>query len=202
LIHGADVVHGDVTPANIFLRASGVPALVNPLPIGEIAVDDLPGPRADLHGFGSTFYQAIGGTRVDVQARIQGLVGGRADPLVPAVALGAGRYEYGLLEAIDHCLSLKVEDRPHNAAEVIALIGGPGEPSVTKKRPNTQPPTARTGASPDKSGSSRLRRALIAQFRDSDHPKTGIVALALLMETVGALLAVAAVVLQRLHPQV
>jgi hypothetical protein len=49
---------------------------------------------------------------MDAIARSKGILGSTRELLVPATAIGAGRYSEGFLKAIDHALAFAEKDRP------------------------------------------------------------------------------------------
>ncbi|MCW5744615.1 MAG: peptidoglycan-binding protein [Alphaproteobacteria bacterium] len=131
-LHDADVVHGDISPASIYLDGSGQPTLVDfagarsalvrrlqsitggfssPYAAPEQAPTPQQGPWTDLYGLAATLYHCVAGLAPQSAAgRAQG------DALVSATDLGKGRYAPGLLAAIDQGLMLDPAGRPQSVA--------------------------------------------------------------------------------------
>ncbi|HVP07952.1 MAG TPA: protein kinase [Burkholderiales bacterium] len=135
LVHDAGFIHRDIKPDNIHIRADGSPVLLDfgsaRLSHGHahtvtilVAPGYAPfeqyyssgedqGPWTDIYSLGATCYRAISGAApMDAIARSKGILGSTRELLVPASAVGAGRYSERLLKAIDHALAFAEKDRP------------------------------------------------------------------------------------------
>lgn len=100
------------------------------------------GPFTDLYALGASIYfcllnmqrSEISQTMSRGQApdRVAALQRGDADPLVPAVQMGAGRYSQPLLEVIDSMLRVWPNERPQTAADVLARLEGTASGPATE----------------------------------------------------------------------
>lgn len=130
-VHTHRLLHLDVKPANIYLRADGVPVLIDfgaarqtlsasgpklaPMYTPGFAAPEQYGdperlgPWTDLYGVGATMFACLAGFAPQAaDARLQ------EDHLVPAQKLWAGQYSDNLLELIDWCLRLEPLERPQS----------------------------------------------------------------------------------------
>ena len=140
-VHAASLVHRDIKPDNICLRAGGSPVLIDfgaarravssqsqlvttvftpgYAPVEQYLGSGDIGPWTDIYALGGTMYRAISG-RVPLEsiARLN------SDDQPPASVLGRGRYVPSLLEAIDAALAVRPSDRPKSVAEWRAMMAG------------------------------------------------------------------------------
>lgn len=136
-VHRADFLHRDIKPENIFIRLDGSPVLldfgaarqavtgktqqvtsiVTPgfAPPEQYEADGDQGPWTDIYALAGVLYTGVTGTApAESPARVNAAVAGRKDPLEPAAKTGGKRYSKGFLQAIDHGLALRAEDRPQD----------------------------------------------------------------------------------------
>lgn len=175
-LHGDGIVHRDIKPGNILLRADGVPMLVDfgaarqfsarlshsltalvstgYAPIEQYASSGPQGPWTDIYGIAAVAYRAIA-----ARPPPEALTRLRDDPLVAAASLGAGRYRPDFLAAIDHGLAVHPEERPPSvaawrtqlladapAAAEPAAEPAAAEPAVEAIAAVAAPPAAATGS--------------------------------------------------------
>ncbi|MGI9422781.1 MAG: serine/threonine protein kinase, partial [Hyphomicrobiaceae bacterium] len=135
VIHAADFLHRDIAPDNIIVRKDDSPVLIDfGSARGEIAqhtrtisalvkpgyspyeqyaeTGKQQGPWTDIYAFAGTLYHAVTGKRPpDAPSRII------KDELISTKAAAIGAYRPGFLAAIDHGLSLDIDQRPRSIAE-------------------------------------------------------------------------------------
>jgi serine/threonine protein kinase len=148
-IHSHGLLHCDVSPDNICVRADGEPVLIDfgsarklvdgagqthtgfsmvkdgYSPHELYAAGDTCGPFSDIYALGASLCHAVSGaTPVDCQSRIAALVDGRPDPVPPLAGTVAG-YPPGFLEGIDKALSVQQSARHQSAQEWLLTFGRP-----------------------------------------------------------------------------
>ena len=175
-VHAAEVLHRDIKPSNILIRgADERPVLIDfgaakqatarftkslaPYTEGYAALEQVAdagklGPWTDMYGVGAVMWRMVaGGSRpwepphpVRVEQRSHAVVGGTEDPMPSASALGKGRFQPRLLEAIDRCLRLREAERIQDARGLLELLC-----SASGKAPaGVSSETTREGANPQR----------------------------------------------------
>jgi tetratricopeptide (TPR) repeat protein len=180
IVHRAGVLHRDVKPANIYLRAQGSPLLldfgaarhalgeetqnltsiVTPGygPFEQYQRTGKQGPWTDVYGAGATLYRLVTGKRPAEAPDRAGAVHAREkDPNVPAQEAAKGKYTQRLLETIDWMLQPLPQDRPQRVEDALERIA------------STDAPTLRDPTGPPTSSGARARAALaqLEQRRDA-----------------------------------
>ena len=152
LIHGQGCLHRDIAPDNILLVEerpvlldfgaarqviSDTQALTVILKPGYAPVEqyaEMPGirqgPWTDLYALGAVVHFLITG-----QAPPPAVGRMLQDPRVALAAGATGRYPASLLEAIDRCLAVRVEDRPQSVAQLRELLDPPGKSTAPVASP-------------------------------------------------------------------
>jgi len=148
-IHSHGLLHCDISPDNICLRADAEPVLIDfgsarKLVAGEgqkhtgfsmvkdgysppelYAAGDACGPFSDIYALGASLYHAVSGAApVDCQSRISALGDGRPDPVKSLAGTVAG-YPPGFLEGIDKAMSVQQSARHQSAQEWLLTFGRP-----------------------------------------------------------------------------
>ena len=155
-VHEAGYLHGDVKPANIFLRPDGTPLLVDfgaaeardGAPRGEIGhatagyapieqydSGGQEGPWTDLYGLAAVGYRIVAGRPpTPAPSRAAG------EPLLSAARAGKGRFAASLLDAIDEGLALKPTRRARSLADWLASLDRPAGMSPDGTDPDEETP--------------------------------------------------------------
>jgi tetratricopeptide (TPR) repeat protein len=180
IVHRAGVLHRDVKPANIYLRAQGSPLLldfgaarhalgeetqnltsiVTPGygPFEQYQRTGKQGPWTDVYGAGATLYRMVTGRRpAEAPDRAAAAHAREKDPNPSAQEAAKGRYTQRLLETIDWMLQPLPQDRPQRVEDALERIA------------STDAPTLRDPSGAPGSSGARARAALAAmeQARDS-----------------------------------
>jgi hypothetical protein len=153
VVHKENVLHRDIHPGNIRLRAADkTPVLIdfgsarvalssrlaglNPDSKVVVAEGYAPpeqhdragqgqGPWSDIYSVGATLYRAVAGQPPPIAtSRSTALNNHVSDPMVPAVIAGKGRYSRALLAAIDKALKVKWSERFSSASAFRKAILG------------------------------------------------------------------------------
>jgi HAMP domain-containing protein len=140
-VHAAGYLHRDIKPDNIYVRkadgslvlldfgAARLAAGASSAQAGVVTPGYAPpeqyqdkdggqGPWTDLYAMAATLYWMVGGAKPpSAPARVAG-----AEPMVPAVEVGRGRYGDEFLRAIDWALELDPAARPRSVGEWAAKL--------------------------------------------------------------------------------
>jgi serine/threonine protein kinase len=148
-IHERNVLHCDISPDNICIRADGEPVLIDfgsarklvdgvgerrngfslvkdgYSPSEQYEANASVGPSSDLYALGASLYHAITGEApIDCQTRLAAVLDGLADPL-PLLARTVSGYPRGFLSSIDKALSVRASDRHASAQDWQRALAGP-----------------------------------------------------------------------------
>jgi hypothetical protein len=148
-VHDAGLLHLDIKPDNIYLRAGGAPLLIDfgsarqfrrgseasqrvALSRGYAALEQYPdrgerGPWTDLYGVGATLYRCITGKEpADALVREESLARKHVDALVPATRFERPLYSAHIREAVDAATALLASARPQTARALQNGLMGKG----------------------------------------------------------------------------
>jgi serine/threonine protein kinase len=140
VMHAANLLHRDLAPDNIIIRADGTPVLLDfgaagratagisrPLtgivkagysPCEQYARDmRLQGAWSDIYALGATLYLAVTG-RPPEEATLRAI----EDRMPPAVESATGEYRHDFLTAIDACLTVRNAERPQSLAQLRQML--------------------------------------------------------------------------------
>ena len=155
-VHQSGVCHRDIKPSNVLVRRTDrVPVLIDfgaakheisrhtksiaPFSDGYAALEQVGegaiGPWTDIYGVGAVMWRMVAGgappfsppNPFSSQKRAFELMQGRVDPLPPAEKIGEQRFSKRILQTIDNCLALNVNERMQNASELnewLSALGG------------------------------------------------------------------------------
>jgi len=150
-VHSARLLHLDIKPDNIYLRANGSPMLIDfgssrhvvrgmdaggpvALTPAYAAIEQYPGQGkqgawTDIYSIGASLYRCLGGSDpVDAMTRYQAIKQHKPDPLVPATKLTQSGYSTYVRECIDWAMQLEPSRRPQRAVELQDALMGKGSP--------------------------------------------------------------------------
>ena len=138
-VHAAGLLHRDIKPRNIMVRANGVPVLID-FGSARQAVSEKSHsltavvtrgyapweqyfprgkqvPATDIYSLGAVLYLCVTGTTPqEAPERAQ------EDPLPSATKAATGTYSYSLLTAIDAALTFRAEERPRDIATFLEMV--------------------------------------------------------------------------------
>ncbi|MDH5648784.1 MAG: serine/threonine protein kinase [Gammaproteobacteria bacterium] len=147
-VHDAGILHLDIKPDNIYLRASGQPMLIDfgsasrvtkgeekkavALTPAYTAIENYPnkgdqGPWSDIYSIGATIYRCITGKQpTNTINRFEAAERKLPDPLIPATKFERPIYSSYVRECVDWAMQLAPEDRPRNARSLQNGLMGKG----------------------------------------------------------------------------
>ena len=154
-VHEAEMLHLDIKPENIYLRADGSPMLIDfgsarqaitgtghvqrialthgYAPIEQYPDKGKPAANTDVYAIGASMYRCITGKRPDASVdRYQAVLKYTVDPLTPATKLGKKHYQQNLLECVDWAMQIHAQDRPRSAREMQDALMGKLRPAGSK----------------------------------------------------------------------
>lgn len=147
-IHKKNVLHLDLKPNNILIRANSTPCLIDfggaryqaaqasRLVTAKVsfmvATDGYSPPEqysddkkskgawSDIYALGATLYACMDNGKIPPSSAMRSgkIMNAEYDPLQPATERFKGKYPQALLELVDRCLSLQRHRRPQNAREM------------------------------------------------------------------------------------
>jgi serine/threonine protein kinase/Tol biopolymer transport system component len=159
-VHEANMLHLDIKPENIYLRADGSPMLIDFgsarqaiidtghadrvalthgfAPVEQYPDKGKPGPWTDVYAVGATMYRCVTGKRPDSALdRYQAQLKYQVDPMQSASQLVKKRYSPNLLSCVDWAMQVQPKDRPQSARELQDALMGKraGRPSGSTSVP-------------------------------------------------------------------
>lgn len=156
-VHEAGLLHLDIKPDNIYLRANEQPMLIDfgssrqmrgeasqkvTLTPGYCALEQYPGHGevgvwSDVYGIGAALYRCMTGKGpVDALERYQTFARTHADPLRPATAFDRPFYAAHTRQCVDAALKLSAAERPGSAFVLQQGLMGKDMTQVGKRRPD------------------------------------------------------------------
>ena len=155
-VHKAGLLHLDIKPDNIYLKADGTPMLIDFGSASQIAqdgeekkivaltpaytaIENYPdkgeqGPWSDLYSMGATLYRCITGKQpINTIDRFEKIGRGYPDPLVPASKLERPIYSQYIRECVDWAMKMDQKERPNSAAALQNGLMGKGMKNVKEK---------------------------------------------------------------------
>ncbi|GMR18215.1 MAG: hypothetical protein BMS9Abin33_0621 [Gammaproteobacteria bacterium] len=148
-VHKAGLLHLDIKPDNIYLKADGAPMLIDFGSASQIAqdgeekklvaltpaytaIENYPdkgeqGPWSDIYSMGATLYRCITGEQpVNTIDRFEKVGRGYPDPLVLATKLERPIYSQYIRECVDWAMKLDPTKRPNSASALQNGLMGKG----------------------------------------------------------------------------
>ena len=156
-VHEKRLVHEDIRPANVLLRANGHPVLVGfgsariametrylslpgmeearGSPLLERTLPEEAGPWSDIHGLGVVAYEALTG-RTPANWRHRRPL----DRLPGIVEAGNRMVSGGFVTAVTQALALRAHERPQSVGELQSMLAGPETAAARKAAASSDPP--------------------------------------------------------------
>lgn len=169
VVHELGIAHRDVKPANIYIRSSGQPVLLDfgaarntvsgrsqtvaaivssgYSPIEQYSDVAEQGPWTDIYATAAVAYRLIcGKTPPDAPSRIDAELSSRADPCAKLSDAPMDGFDPHILQGIDQALAIRAKDRPQSIKEWRAVLGLDGDSTKTAgKSAQAQPTKAGAG---------------------------------------------------------
>jgi hypothetical protein len=162
-VHGAGFLHRDIKPANVFVRANGVPVLLDfgaarqavtgathsitsvltpgYAPLEQYSSDGHQGPWSDIYALAGVVYRAlVNENPPDAVSRM------RHDVVPGKLAAARARASEALIKSVEWALALDEKQRPQSVAQWKRAILG--EAPVARPVPVVAPAAARTAPRP------------------------------------------------------
>lgn len=163
-VHVAGLLHRDIKPDNIYLRADESPMLIDfgsvrptaqdgegaqPITLtpAYAAVEQYPGqgqegPWTDIYSIGASMYRCITGTQpIGSFQRYENIRTYKPDPITPLAEIRPAGYSEFVLNCVDWAMQLYPKDRPQSARDLQdALMGNRKVKPVAQPKPAPPPP--------------------------------------------------------------